>query len=221
MVRFSGPRLWISGALWICALVVTAPVSLPLPAAAQSAAPAEVADAPAPPTTRLELPGVPNAGKVSEFLYRGGRPSAAGLAKLKELGVMMVIDLDNGGGREKERKAVEGLELRYVNIPLSGWYSPPAGSVASFLELVRANRDRKIFVHCRFGSDRTSVMMAVHRIAQQKWTVEQALSEMHTFRFHAHWHFNLIKYVRRFPALYAADPAFAALRSQTDAHPSQ
>jgi tyrosine-protein phosphatase SIW14 len=209
----STQRLWISGVLWICALLGTAPISPSHSWRAQGkAADSPVSNASAQPAQKLDLAGLPNAGKVNELLYRGGRPDAAGLAKLKELGVTLVIDFDNSGGREKERTAVEGLGMRYVNIPLSGWYSPPSESVARFLELVHANQARRIFVHCRYGSDRTGVMMAVYRISQQKWTAEQALLEMHLFQFHSHWHPNLSRYVRRFPDLYAADPAFAALR---------
>jgi protein tyrosine/serine phosphatase len=67
-------------------------------------------------------------------------------------------------------------------------------------------------VHCRFGEDRTGVMVAAYRIAQQHWTAEQAVQEMYSFGFHYHLYPGMRSYVRKFPASYAAAPAFASLR---------
>jgi tyrosine-protein phosphatase SIW14 len=41
-------------------------------------------------------------------------------------------------------------------------------------------------VHCYYGEDRTGVMVATYRIAQQNWTPEQAAAEMNSFGFHYH-----------------------------------
>jgi protein tyrosine/serine phosphatase len=204
--------LWISRALWICALAISPPF-FPAPGGVQSPIPASaVSDASAAAAQRLTLPGVHNVGKVSEFLYRGSRPNEQGFSALKKLGVGTVVNLEGFWANGNERREVESLGMRYVNIPLGGWSTPSPAAVAQFLELVRDNADQKIFVHCRFGDDRTGVMIATYRMWRQNWTPEQALAEMHAFHYHSTWHPGLAKLVRKFPELSAADPAFASLR---------
>src|ERR1700674_4001211 len=166
------------------------------------------------PAEKLKLAGVSNAGKVSELLLRGAQPSAQGLAELKKLGVTTIVDLrGNSGPVAWERGQAESLGMRFVNIPVLGWSAPDDAKVAQFLKVVQQDPTQKIFVHCYYGEDRTGVMVATYRIAQQNWTPEQAAAEMDYFGFHYHLYRAIKSYVRRFPAKLAADPAFASLRT--------
>ena len=166
------------------------------------------------PAEKLKLAGVPNAGKVSEMLLRGAQPSAQGLAELKKLGVTTIVDLrGNSGPLAWERAQAESLGMRFVNIPVLGWSAPGDAKVAQFLKVVQQDPTQKIFVHCYYGEDRTGVMVATYRIAQQNWTPEQAAAEMNSFGFHYHLYPGMKSYVREFPAKFAADPVFASLRT--------
>ena len=164
------------------------------------------------PAEKLKIVGVPNAGKISDVLMRGAQPSTQGLAELKKLGVTTIVDL-RGNRREVnwERSQAEALGMRFVNIPVLGWSSPGDAQVAQFLKLFDST-NQKIFVHCRFGEDRTGVMVAAYRMAEQKWTADQALAEMNSFGFHYHLYRGMRAYVRAFPNNYASEAAFAALR---------
>lgn len=186
-------------------------------AAAATAAPA-ASGAPTPAAKRLSVSGIHNAGKVTDFLYRGAQPSKESFAELKKLGVTTVVDLREGRNRPKEeRKEVESLQMRYVYIPVSGWAPPRNAQVAEFLTLFKNNEQgQKVFVHCHFGDDRTGVMVATYRIAIEHWTVEQAIQEMHSFGFHYHWHPKMEAYVRNFPSALAKDPVFGAFRSNPE-----
>jgi tyrosine-protein phosphatase SIW14 len=167
------------------------------------------------PAEKLKLAGVRNAGKISGMLFRGAQPSAQGLAELKKLGVTTIIDLrGNHGPVAWERAQAESLGMRFVNIPVLGWSPPDNVQVAQFLRLVQQDPTQKIFVHCYYGQDRTGVMVAAYRIAQQNWTPDQATSEMNSFGFHYRLFPAMKSYVRGFPAKFAADPIFAPL------HPS-
>src|SRR2546429_9461160 len=42
---------------------------------------------------KLRIPGIHNAGKINDLLYRGGQPKQAGLAELKKLGITTIVDL--------------------------------------------------------------------------------------------------------------------------------
>jgi len=168
------------------------------------------------PAERLKLAGVSNAGKVSETLLRGAQPSAQGLAELKKLGVTTIVDLrGNSGPVAWERAQVESLGMRFVNIPVLGWSAPDSAKVAQFLKVVQQDPTQKIFVHCYYGEDRTGVMVATYRIAQQNWTPEQAAAEMNSFGFHYHLYPGMKTYVREFPARFASDSVFASLRTKT------
>ncbi len=164
----------------------------------------------APPiAARLELPGVPNLGRASDTLLRGGQPTAEGLRRLSTLGVAIVVDL-RASEREvaAERREVEALGMRFVSIPMSGVWTPRHAEVAEFLALLRHNPGRVVFVHCRRGAERTGIMVAAYRMAAQGWTPDQALDEMAAFRFRSVFYPHFVRYVRTFPEAYRGDPAF-------------
>ena len=70
---------------------------------------------------KLKIRGIPNAGKVSDRLYRGAQPREVGYQQLKNLGVGIVVDLRNTGPKAPERGTVEALGMRYVRIPTSAF----------------------------------------------------------------------------------------------------
>jgi tyrosine-protein phosphatase SIW14 len=164
---------------------------------------------------KLHIPAIPNGGKINDHLYRGAQPRPQGLAELKKLGITTIVDL-RGEDREKilwERRQAESLGMRFVNIPVSGWAPPTNEQVLQFLSYLRDDPTQKIFVHCRFGDDRTGVFVATYRMAIEKWPAEQALREMYFFGFNGRWHPSMITFVRDFPARLNSAPALAPLRT--------
>jgi tyrosine-protein phosphatase SIW14 len=171
------------------------------------------------PAERLDLAGIRNVGRVSDVLFRGAQPSQQGFAELKKLGVTTIVDLrGNRGPVDWERGQVEALGMHFVNIPVGGMGVPSDAQVAQFLKLFRDKPNDKVFVHCYYGADRTGVMVAAYRIAQQNWTADRAVSEMNSFGFHSKWHRGMRAYVRKFPNDFASQSAFAELRVATAAH---
>ncbi len=170
------------------------------------------------PAEKLKIAGVPNAGKISDVLFRGAQPSAQGLAELKKLGVTAIVDL-RGSRRPVawERGQAELLGMRFIDIPVRGWSPPSNAQVAEFLKLFQQDPTQKVFVHCYYGQDRTGVMVAAYRIAQQNWTPDQAVAEMDSFGFHYHLYPAMKSYVRRFPVTFGADNTFAPLHPASSA----
>ena len=164
---------------------------------------------------RLNGTGIPRFGQVSENLYRGGQPSAEGLQELKRMGVHVVVDL-RGSASETEREAVTKLGMQYVSIP-SHCPFPSDKPWARFLEVVRENRGKKIFVHCRLGDDRTGLAVATYRIADEGWSADEALREMKAFGFNGVHHAicpGMAEYVKGFPKRLKKDPAFREVVSE-------
>ena len=159
---------------------------------------------------KLKLPGVPNAGKINDSLFRGAQLRAEGFEQLKKLGITTIVDL-RGEDPEKikwERQQTESAGMRFVNIPVSGWSPPTNEQVAQFLSLFK-NRDDKIFVHCRFGDDRTGVFVASYRMAHDHWLPHQAIKEMYFFGFNGFWHPAMKSYINDFPEKLKTAPALA------------
>ena len=164
---------------------------------------------------RLKLAGLPNGGRINESLYRGAQPRAEGLPELKRLGVTTIVDLrgEDPRRREQERAQAESLGIRFVTIPVSGWVPPTNDQVAQFLSLFHDNPKEKVFVHCRFGDDRTGVFVATYRMAYDGWPAEQAMNEMYFFGFNGFWHPSMKAFIRDFPARLKTAPVLAQFRA--------
>jgi tyrosine-protein phosphatase SIW14 len=163
-----------------------------------------------------ELRGLPNFGRVTQNLYRGGQPTPEGFNTLRSIGVRIVVNLrDDRAEMASEKREVESAGMKYIGIPWSANHKPSSPQIVEFLDLVRTNPNAKIFVHCRRGADRTGVMVAAERIAVEHEPVAEAVSEMR--RFHYDWFFRpqLKRYIESLPELLQKDPQFAAYRPQS------
>lgn len=181
----------------------------------------QVASAAAPPDStsehkvahRISLDGVRNFGEVTPTLYRGGQPSKDGLSNLLKMGIELVVDLREGE-RADERDAVTKLGMQYVAIPWRCGH-PDDETTARFLTMLRENPGKRIFVHCYYGSDRTGMMIAALRMAEQKWTAAEARKEMEAYGFsftHRMMCPGLAAYEQHFPGQFKTSPAFEKLR---------
>jgi tyrosine-protein phosphatase SIW14 len=160
---------------------------------------------------KLEEKGVPNFGEVTPTLYRGGLLNGTGLKALAKMGVVIVVDTH--ANDETEEKEAKALGMQYVAIP---WHCPwPHDEVfAKFLKLLRENKGKKVFVHCRLGDDRTGMMVAAYRMAEEGWTADEAMREMQAFGFSRVHHVicpSLAGYEKHFPERLKSSPAFKGL----------
>lgn len=162
---------------------------------------------------KLSISGLPNLGKVSPQLFRGAQPNLSDLAELKKLGVTTIVDLrsESSHTREQELLRAESLGLHFVSIPVGAFSSPSSAQVAQFFALLRQSPRETIFVHCRFGHDRTGVFIATYRIAFDHWTAEQALAEMNAFGFNHTLHPSMSAFVRDFANRLQSEPSFKSL----------
>jgi len=164
---------------------------------------------------------LPEFVEVTPALYRGAQPRKHGFEALAKMGIQIVVDLR--GDRDAERAEVTSLGMQYV--PMYWQCSFPKDRIfADFLTLIRKNTDKKIFVHCRVGDDRTGMMIAAYRIAEEGWTAKQALEEMtkNGFSF-AHKRLicpRLSEYEEHFPERFATKPEFEELRSTKPSRPA-
>jgi protein tyrosine/serine phosphatase len=157
---------------------------------------------------KLSLRGISNAARVSDSLFRGAQPHLSALGELKNLGVTTIVDLrrESPSLRAQERSRAESLGMHFISIPVGVFSTPTSAQLAEFFSLLREVPPQKIFVHCEYGEDRTGVFIASYRIAFERWSPDQAISEMLAFRFHRHWHPSMANFVRALPDSLSSDP---------------
>jgi tyrosine-protein phosphatase SIW14 len=120
---------------------------------------------------------VKNFAKVNDHIYRGAAPTEVGLQELGAMGVKEIIDLRTSGeGTSEEKKIAGKLNIKYINIPLNGFESPPNAKIQEILGLLQDNSET-MFVHCRRGKDRTGTVVACYRIQHDGWDNQRALNE--------------------------------------------
>jgi protein tyrosine phosphatase (PTP) superfamily phosphohydrolase (DUF442 family) len=172
--------------------------------------------------TRIDKNLIPDFGEVTPTLYRGGEPKKHGFEALKKMGIQIVVDLR--GDREVERQELARLGIKYVPMPWQCSF-PKDRIFAAFITLIRENPDKKIFVHCRVGDDRTGMMVAAYRMVEQGWSAKKAKQEMLTYGFNfTHRHLicpRLADYEEEFPKRFATEPEFENLRATKRGQPAQ
>ncbi|HEY6242875.1 MAG TPA: tyrosine-protein phosphatase [Pyrinomonadaceae bacterium] len=129
---------------------------------------------------------IKNFGKMDDRLYRGAQPDESDYKDLKALGINTVVDLTDNP-KSYERRDVEALGMRYVNIPMSDSSYPRDEQINAFLKLVNDSSTGKLYIHCAGGRHRTGVMGAVYRFNVNHWNYDQVYAEMKDFDFYTRW----------------------------------
>jgi tyrosine-protein phosphatase SIW14 len=129
---------------------------------------------------------IKNFGQMDERFYRGAQPKEKDYESLKAIGITTVVDLQ-AEPKEYEKRMVESLGMRYVNIPMVGKTYPTEEAVQAFLKLVDDPETGKFYVHCAGGRHRTGALGAVYRFTKYNWNFDQVYAEMKKFDFYTSW----------------------------------
>jgi len=152
--------------------------------------------------------GLENAAQVSPVLYRGAQPDEDGYERLRELGVRTVVSLRRF---HSTREQTEAAGLGYLRLPIYaaiGSEPPSDEQVRRFFATVLDPDRQPVYVHCKYGSDRTGVMAALYRIECDGWSNDDAIREMQAFGYHDVYR-DLIDFVRDYEPRGFAERAAA------------
>lgn len=150
------------------------------------------------PTFAKRIPdaaGLSNIARISSGLYRGAEPTERGYATLEKMGIKTVISFRRFNS---SRKDVERAGLEYVGIPIMasvGSKPPRKTQLKRFFDTVFDPSKQPVYIHCKYGKDRTGMMAALYRIEHEGWTNSKAIEEMQAFGYHNFFR-DLIGYVR-------------------------
>ena len=133
----------------------------------------------------MQLDGVPNLHRITDFLYRSEQPSAEGFRNLEKLGIRTVINLRYFNSDDDEA-AGTALQLRRVKILT--WRADDR-HVVEVLRMLRQKENGPFLIHCQHGADRTGLMSAMYRMLEQDWSAQEALNELVDggYGFHRVW----------------------------------
>ncbi len=124
------------------------------------------------------LETVRNFQVVSDRLASSGQIGYEQIPLLREQGYEVVVNLavadEERNGREGFLVAQAGIT--YVHIPVE-WESPTLNDVALFFDVMKANSDRRVYVHC-FANMRASAFVYLYRTLVEGVPKEEALSTM-------------------------------------------
>jgi protein tyrosine/serine phosphatase len=130
---------------------------------------------------------LPNFHVVAPGIYRGAAPTDAGLAKLKSMGVVTIIDLRISPKLVKVEKAEAiSMGFNWINLPM-GSDPPTKKEVTVFLSTLQKAPVQPVYVHCQHGADRTGCMIGIWRETQQNWPFAQTFAEMQKYGFNKRW----------------------------------
>ena len=114
-----------------------------------------------------DLSGAHNFVRISDRLSTSGQITHEEIAAVDAAGFEVVVNL---APARRERNFEEGFRvietgMTYIQIPVD-WREPSLRDLELFFEVMDANRDRPVYVHC-FANMRVSVFVYLYRTLRQ------------------------------------------------------
>jgi len=126
-----------------------------------------------------DLQTVYNYLKISDNLGTSGQVAYDQIQSIKDAGYDVLINLAvaSSGANALEGYLAAEAGLTYVNIPVS-WREPDLRDLQMFFDVMEANKDRKVYVHC-FANMRVSAFVYLYRTLVEGVSEEEAMADLH------------------------------------------
>ncbi len=121
---------------------------------------------------------ISNLGRVTPTIYRSAQPSEEGFRRLAAMGIRTVVNLRE---TPDDPRLLQSLGLRAVHIPMDARTPPDETQARIFFDAIDDRRNLPVLVHCRFGKDRTGVMIGRYRMDREGWSSDSAIAEMRAY----------------------------------------
>ena len=155
------------------------------------------------PMTKNEIKSnIENFRKVDETLYRGALPGAEDILELKRQGFDAIVSLRSGFDPKGlgEKGFVEKIGMEYANFPINSQIGPTNEVAQDFLSYMEKARkaNKKIFLHCKHGKDRTGTMTAIYELKFNIKSLHQAIIELFSLGYNREKHPQMLEFIKNF-----------------------
>ena len=126
------------------------------------------------------LENIYNYLKISDKIATAGQPSVEQFSYIKEAGYQVVINLalkDSSNALRNEKEIVETGGMQYIHIPVI-WENPTEDKLKEFIQVMKINLDKKVFVHCA-ANKRVSAFVYLYRRSEESIDEEIAKKDLH------------------------------------------
>jgi protein tyrosine phosphatase (PTP) superfamily phosphohydrolase (DUF442 family) len=117
--------------------------------------------------------------QISDRIATSGQPTAEQFAVIKEAGYQLIVNLallNSSNALANEQEIVESQGMQYIHIPVI-WENPTLEDVTHFFNVMEANADKQIFVHCA-ANMRVSAFIYLYRRLHQGLNDEAAKQDL-------------------------------------------
>jgi tyrosine-protein phosphatase SIW14 len=134
-------------------------------------------------------PPVPNLFKINDSMYRSAQPGKNSITYFDSLGIRSILNLrkhhEDPVGIHAKAYAVKMKASRFTD-----------DDIIRALQII-STAPKPILVHCRYGADRTGLVIAMYRIIFENWTREKAIAELLNggYGFHTRYE-NIPEYIQ-------------------------
>jgi len=146
---------------------------------------------------------------VDDTLMRGSKPNKEQLQELKSNGVKTIISFctncnplnpNQKPSMPTEAKWANNLGMNFYWLPFRSDENPPDEYVKTFFNIVKnaKSKGEKVFIHCRYGADRTGLFSALYRIKENKAKLPDVFKELMAYGHDATENPNIIQYILAF-----------------------
>lgn len=151
---------------------------------------------------------IKNYHHIDSVVSRGAKPTEVQISELRNHGYKHIISFcthydprtGTANGLPQEAKWAEKQGIKFHWLPFYAKDNPPKNYIKKFFEVTdkaRLNNER-VFIHCRYGADRTGVFSAIYKIRNYKASLDKTIKEMLKYGHDAYGNPNLIPFVIKY-----------------------
>ena len=155
---------------------------------------------------KVKLPiTIQNFHKIDETLMRGAKPTEAQLKELKSNGVDTIISFCTNYNPQNPKLRIipdeanwaQKLGMNFHWMPERSNRNPSPKDVKRFFKITDCARSRgeKVFIHCRYGADRTGLFSAIYRLKNQNVKLSDVIKELMKYGHDANNNPNIIPFI--------------------------
>jgi protein tyrosine phosphatase (PTP) superfamily phosphohydrolase (DUF442 family) len=118
--------------------------------------------------------------EISDLITTSGQPTKEQFPAIQASGYEVVVNLalfESMNALPDEKLIVESLGMQYIHIPVL-WENPTLANITDFFDVMNANVDKKVFVHCA-ANMRVSAFVYLYRRIEGGVSEEQAAADLH------------------------------------------